>query len=51
MATALTAACGRDMLVLGANVVNQCLGVGLVDEILLHVVPELVGVACALFGG
>src|SRR5450755_2164313 len=35
VATALTAAGGRDVLVLGANVVNQCLGVGLVDEILI----------------
>ena len=43
VATSLTAAGGRDVLVLGANVVNQCLGVGLVDEILMHVVPELVG--------
>jgi dihydrofolate reductase len=44
VATALTAADGRDVLVLGANVVNQCLEAGLVDEILMHVVPELVGV-------
>ena len=43
MATALKAADGRDVLVLGANVVDQCLGAGLVDEILMHLVPELVG--------
>ncbi len=49
MATALTAAGGRDVLALGANVVNQCLGVGLVDEILMHVVPELVGDGVRLF--
>ena len=49
MATALTAAGGRDVLVLGANVVNQCLGAGLVDEILMHVVPELVGDGVRLF--
>ena len=49
VATALTAAGGRDVLVLGANVVNQCLGVGLVDEILMHVVPELVGDGVRLF--
>jgi hypothetical protein len=34
--TALTAADGRDVLVLGANVVDQCLQAGLVDEILMH---------------
>jgi dihydrofolate reductase len=31
VATGLAAADGRDLLVLGANVVNQCLGAGLVD--------------------
>jgi dihydrofolate reductase len=49
VATALTAAGGRDVLLLGANVVNQCLRVGLVDEILMHVVPELVGDGVRLF--
>jgi dihydrofolate reductase len=49
VATALTAAGGRDVLVLGANVVNQCLEVGVVDEILMHVVPELVGDGVRLF--
>jgi dihydrofolate reductase len=49
IATALTAAAGRDVLVLGANVVNQCLGAGLVDEIVLHLVPELVGDGVRLF--
>jgi dihydrofolate reductase len=47
VATALTAAGGRD--VLGANVVNQCLGAGLVDEILMHLVPELVRDGVRLF--
>jgi dihydrofolate reductase len=47
--TALTAADGRDVLVLGANVVGQCLGAGLVDEILMHLVPELVGDGVRLF--
>ncbi len=50
MATALKAADGRDVLVLGANVVGQCLGAGLVDEILMHLVPELVGHGVRLFG-
>jgi dihydrofolate reductase len=49
VATALTAADGRDVLVLGANVVNQCLGAGLVDEILMHLAPELVGDGVRLF--
>jgi len=50
VATALSAAGGGDVLVLGANVVNQCLGAGLVDEILMHIVPELVGDGVRLFG-
>jgi riboflavin biosynthesis pyrimidine reductase len=37
------------VLVLGANVINQCLGAGLVDEIVLHLVPELVGDGVRLF--
>jgi dihydrofolate reductase len=49
VATALTAAGGRDVLVLGANVVDQCLGAGLVDEILIHIVPELIGDGIRLF--
>jgi dihydrofolate reductase len=51
VATALKAADGRDVLVLGANVVDQCLGAGLVDEILMHLVPELVGDGVPLFDG
>ena len=47
--TALTAADGRDVLVLGANVVNQCLAAGLVDEILMHLVPVLIGDGVRLF--
>src|SRR5581483_4469667 len=43
VATALTAADGRDVLVLGANVVDQCLEAGLVDELLMHIVPEIIG--------
>ena len=49
VATALAAADGREVLVLGANVVGQCLGAGLVDEILMHLVPELVGDGVRLF--
>jgi dihydrofolate reductase len=50
VATVLKAADGRDVLVLGANVVGQCLEARLVDEILVHVVPELVGDGVRLFG-
>jgi dihydrofolate reductase len=49
VATALEAADGRDVLVLGANVVDQCLEAGLVDEILMHLVPELIGDGVRLF--
>jgi dihydrofolate reductase len=48
--TALTAADGRDVLVLGANIVGQCLEAGLVDEFLMHLVPELIGDGVRLFG-
>jgi dihydrofolate reductase len=48
--TALSAAERRDVLLLGANVVDQCLEAGLVDELLLHVVPELLGDGVRLFG-
>ena len=37
------------MLVLGANVVDQCLEAGLVDEILIHLAPELLGDGVRLF--
>lgn len=50
VATALAAADGRDLLVLGANVVDQCLEAGLVDEILIHLAPELLGDGVRLFG-
>jgi dihydrofolate reductase len=50
VATALAAADGRDLLVLGANVADQCLEAGRVDEILIHVAPELLGDGVRLFG-
>ena len=43
VATALDAGGGRNLLVLGANVANQCLEHGLVDEIVILVVPVLLG--------
>jgi dihydrofolate reductase len=37
------AATGGDVVVLGANVARQCLEAGLLDEIIVHVAPVLVG--------
>jgi dihydrofolate reductase len=37
------AADGDDVVVLGANVARQCLEAGLLDEIIVHVAPVLVG--------
>jgi riboflavin biosynthesis pyrimidine reductase len=37
--------------VLGADVARQCVAAGLVDEILVHVVPILPGDGVRLFGG
>jgi dihydrofolate reductase len=42
-ATALDAAGGRNLEIPGADVAGQCLGRGLVDEILVHVLPVLLG--------
>jgi dihydrofolate reductase len=50
VATASAAAGGRNLLVLGANVVGQCLDAGLVDEIRLHVAPIVLGDGVRLFG-
>jgi len=49
VATALSAAGGLDLLVLGADVIGQCLDAGLVDEIRLHVAPVLLGDGVRLF--
>jgi dihydrofolate reductase len=43
VATALDAAGGRNLEILGADVAGQCLGRGLVDEILVYVLPVLLG--------
>jgi dihydrofolate reductase len=50
VATALEAADGKNLLVLGANVVGQCLGAGLVDEIWIRLAPVLLGDGVRLFG-
>jgi dihydrofolate reductase len=43
VATALKAAGGKNLEILGANVAGQCLQRGLVDEILVYVLPVLLG--------
>jgi dihydrofolate reductase len=43
VATALAAAGGKDLEILGADVAAQCLARGLVDEILVYVLPVLLG--------
>jgi len=43
VATALIAAGGKDLQILGADVAGQCLRRGLVDEILVQVLPVLLG--------
>jgi dihydrofolate reductase len=43
VATALAAAGGKDLEILGADVAGQCLRRGLVDEILVYVLPVLLG--------
>jgi dihydrofolate reductase len=48
--TARAAAGGRNLLVLGANVTQQCLEADLVDEILLFQLPVLLGDGIRLFG-
>jgi dihydrofolate reductase len=43
VATALDAAAGKNLEILGADVAGQCLQRGLVDEILVYVLPVLLG--------
>jgi len=49
VAIAREAAAGRDVVVLGANIARQCIEAGLVDEIIIHVAPVLVGGGIRLF--
>ena len=46
---AKAAAAGGDVVVLGANVAKQCLEAGLLDELIVHVAPVLVGDGVRLF--
>jgi dihydrofolate reductase len=43
VATAREAADGKNLEIFGADVTGQCLQHGLVDEILVHIVPVLLG--------
>lgn len=40
---AVTAAAGRDVVLMGASIVQQCLAAGLLDELVVSVVPVLLG--------
>ena len=46
---AKNAAAGADVVVLGANIARQCLEARLLDEIIVHVAPVLVGGGVRLF--
>ena len=41
----------KNVALLGGTIARQCLQLGLVDEIVLHVVPLLLGEGISLFGG
>jgi dihydrofolate reductase len=47
--TARAAAAGKDVVVVGASIAQQCLAEGLADEILLHLVPIVLGDGIRLF--
>lgn len=49
VATALTAAGGKNLEIFGGNLASQCLRLGLVDELLVHIVPVLLGDGIRLF--
>jgi dihydrofolate reductase len=49
VAGAKAAAGEKNVVVLGASIARQCLDVGLLDEILVHVAPVLLGDGVRLF--
>lgn len=49
VATALDAAGGKNLEVVGGSVIRQCLAAGVVDEIVVHVLPVLLGDGVPLF--
>src|SRR5215208_161263 len=50
VATAKQAAGGKNLEIFGANVAAQCLDAGLIDEIVVHVAPVLLGDGVRLYG-
>ena len=48
VAAAREAAEGRDVVVIGAAVARECLGAGVLDELLVHVAPGLLGAGVRL---
>jgi dihydrofolate reductase len=51
VAAAREAADGKGVGIFGANIAQQCLDAGLIDEIVLHVAPVLLGDGVRLYGG
>jgi dihydrofolate reductase len=51
VAAAKAAAGDKSVSLLGGTISRQCLKLGLVDEIQLHIVPTLLGDGISLFGG
>jgi len=49
VATARTAANGKNVVIFGANLAQQCLREGLLDEIVIHLAPVLLGAGVRLF--
>jgi dihydrofolate reductase len=50
VATARQAANGKELLILGASIARQCIEAGLIDEILVHLAPILLGDGVRFFG-
>jgi dihydrofolate reductase len=50
VATALAAAEGKNVVLFGANIPQQCLAVGLLDEIVVRLAPVLFGDGIRLYG-
>jgi dihydrofolate reductase len=44
------AARGKDVVIFGANTAQQCLAAGLLDEIVIHVAPVVLGEGVRLYG-
>ncbi|MGH8984963.1 MAG: dihydrofolate reductase family protein [Acidimicrobiia bacterium] len=51
LATARTVAGSKNVGVFGANTASQCVQAGLLDEIVVHVAPVLLGDGIRLYGG